>query len=167
MRRLLILILLTYSSVAKAHDYYFAFVEMEYNEVDNRIEVTLTATTHDVEKALMKNGYNRPIIWSSLDSVFHTFLSNEINRQLSVSFNEKEKPTGFILEGVENELTGITRFYLSCPLTISAFSSLTIRFDFLMDTFPDQQNKLTFIYREQKQTVSFLSSKKTVTLSLY
>jgi hypothetical protein len=168
MRFLLVLLVLSCSGVAKAHDFFFAFAEMELNEVSSRFEITLTATTHDVERALIQDGLNRgDVKWNSSDTVFTRLLENKINRHFSISVDGKDQKSRLILEGVENELTGTTRFYLSCPLPIVGFASFTVLFDFLMDTFPEQQNKLTFIYREQKQTVSFLPSHKTNTLRLH
>lgn len=168
MRFLLIVLMLSVSGVSKAHDFFFAFAEMELNEVNSRFEITLTATTHDVERALIHNGLIREDVkWNSTDSVFSGLLEKEINRQFSISFDGIDQKSHLILEGVENELTGTTRFYLSCPLPIIGFTTFSILFDFLMDTFPEQQNKLTFIYREQKQTVTFLPSHKTNTLSIH
>jgi hypothetical protein len=167
MRFLLVVLLISCSGVSKAHDFFFAFAEMELNEVNSRFEITLTATTHDVERALMHHGSIREHVkWNSTDTVFSRLLENEINRQFLISFDGIDQKSRLILEGIENELTGITRFYLSCPLAAVGFTSFTVLFDFLMDTFPEQQNKLTFIYREQKQTVTFLPSHKTNTLRL-
>lgn len=168
MRFLLVLLVLSCSGAAKAHDYFFAFAEMELNEVSGRFEITLTATTHDVERALIQSGLNREDVkWNSTDTVFTRLLENKINRHFSISVDGQDQEWRLILEGVENELTGTTRFYLSCPIPKVDFTCFTVLFDFLMDTFPEQQNKLTFIYREQKQTVTFLPSHKTNILRLH
>jgi hypothetical protein len=49
---------------------------------------------------------------------------------------------------------GTTNVYLSCPL--NGNSPTGVFFDLLMDFYPQQQNKMTFIHRESKSSYVFL-----------
>ena len=166
MRHLLVLFALGLTSLVRAHEFYFAFAEMEFNEMESRFELTITATTHDVERSLTEKGL---LVaggkWNNQDTVLLQVLEKDINRHFELTLQGAEEKLHFTLEGFETELTGITRFYLSSPSPVASLFSMHIFFDFLMDTFPDQQNKLTFIYRGHKQTVAFLPSKKTQTIT--
>ena len=42
------------SFASMAHEYFFSFAEMEYNDVTRKFEITITATTHDIEKLYEK-----------------------------------------------------------------------------------------------------------------
>ena len=39
-----------------AHEFYFAYAELSYNEFTNNLEGTLIFSTHDLEKAIEPNG---------------------------------------------------------------------------------------------------------------
>lgn len=166
MRRLLVLCALSLTSLVRAHEFYFAFAEMEYNEMESRFELTITATTHDVERSMSEKGLlvsGKPL--NNKDTFLLQVLEKDLNHHFELTLKGVEQRLNFKLEGFETELTGITRFYLSCPSPLSSIVSMNVFFDFLMDTFPDQQNKLTFIYRGNKQTVAFLPSNKTQTIT--
>jgi len=48
--------------MSSAHDYYFAFAEVEYNEISKRFEGTIIFTTHDLEKSIQKDHPQFPIM---------------------------------------------------------------------------------------------------------
>ena len=39
-----------------AHEYFFSFAEMEYNDITRKFEITISLTTHDLEKIYEKKG---------------------------------------------------------------------------------------------------------------
>ena len=60
---------------------------------------------------------------------------------------------------------GLTYFYLESE-SVELSTTLSIRFDWLMDEFEEQQNKVTFIANNNKQTAVFLPTKRTNILDL-
>ena len=58
------------------------------------------------------------------------------------------------------EPNGNVQFYLSAKLK-SPPSKIKIKFDLLMERFPDQQNKLTFRFRDKKLTYNYLTTVNT------
>ena len=52
-----------FSTSLNAHEFYFSFAEVEYNEVSGKLEVSLSVTAHDFDlylekKELMSNHLN-------------------------------------------------------------------------------------------------------------
>lgn len=175
MKKALFVIFMMLQSCVYAHDYFFAFAEVEYDELNGRIEATLSLTAHDFERYLQKKQIIQGDLTSCLnDSVKMLELENEINKHFSFNSSPLEENSimdgealfYFKLEGFETQLTGIVQFYLSCPLK-QPLESIEVTFDVLMDQYPEQQNKLTLINRGQKRTYVFLQSKRTQIIGLY
>jgi hypothetical protein len=58
---------------------------------------------------------------------------------------------------------GLVFFYLSStPITLG--ESVDVQFDWLMDTLPQQQNKITLEVRQQKYTAVFVENKRRSTI---
>ena len=146
------------SSLANAHDYYFAFAEVEYDELNGKIEATITLTTHDFEKSLREKG--NPIFLSKAidDSVQFNLVKQHLLKGFSVSLDSQE--VSFQLDGIEVMLNGATNFYISSTVPTSSSKDLEIYFGLLMDTFPEQQNKATLLYRGGKTIHIFLPQLK-------
>jgi hypothetical protein len=137
-----------------AHDFFFAHAEVEYNEMEDRLECTLTFTTHDLEKQWISLGKTtQPFEKSIADSAFTKELSHFISEHFYVDLSNKVK-TEFQIDGMESMTNGTTNLYMSVPL--QGAIPHQIHFDLLMDFYPQQQNKLTFIYRESKSSYVFL-----------
>lgn len=141
-----------------AHDYYFAFAEVEYDEMKGELQATLIVSTHDMENMLRKKGVTeRDLSSYSNDTIALRNIQNELLKGFSIQIGTKT--LSLTLEGMEVQLTGLTNFYFSAK-EVSALESVSIKFDLLMDVFAEQQNKLTFIYRNTKNTYAFLSNRK-------
>jgi hypothetical protein len=160
----------------QAHPYFFAFAEVEYNEMNNSIEVTIIASAHDVASVLKDNG----IISMSLGEAKKNKKEyNAINDYLNVNFcvhtadslslqafDSKLPPQlEFVLDDFEVLLNGDVQFYLSTKIA-NPTHEFYVKFDFLMDKFPEQQNKLTIRYRNNKKTYNFLKATKTQFIKL-
>ncbi len=155
---LLICILFVTTSLS-AHDYFFAFAEMKYNEVSGRIEATITLTTHDYERSLRERGIlNQEISKLADDEEAYAIFQADLNKGFKLNVNGKE--IQFNLEGIEVQLTGVTNFHLSAEVP-SSITKLEMTFDLLMESFVEQQNKITFIYRNNKSSYEFLQNKIT------
>ena len=156
---LLCVLFTMFSASLKAHDTYFSFAEVEYNDLNGSIEATLTISTHDLEMVLMeKNLLHGALTSSPLDSVLLLQLEEIINASFQLA---PTNGTNFhwTLDGMENTLTGNTNVYLSTSVK-ERLTTLDVHFDLLMDRYPEQQNKLTFIYHNRKTTRIFLNNKR-------
>lgn len=163
-RLFFVLFLLFQSLYGLSHDFYFSFAEVELDEFNGKIEVTLTATTHDIEKELrIEKSPIQQISGNENDSTFRSLLENKINSGLIIQLNGTQ-PT-LKLEGIEVMLNGVTNLYLSGDLP-ETINQLDVYFGFLMKTFPDQQNKMTLVYRGKKKTFVFLPTMTKQTFKL-
>ena len=143
----------------KAHDYFFAFAEVEYSEKSARLEATLTLTAHDLEAYLQK----KKIIVNSLEDAFaDSSEASSIDRAINEHFffyeEDSDKDSKWVslfkIDGHQILLNGNIEIYLSCE-AVKPSSYLNVQFNLLMDYFSDQQNKITFIHRRKKSTFNF------------
>lgn len=153
----------SFLSTTWAHKFYFAFAEVEYNENSSKLEATLTVTAHDFEEYMKKFG----AIEGSLDSAFLDtarlkLIEKEINKHFAFRNDLKsDQPTkmnsDFSIEGYHILMNGNLEIYMSCDVLKPEYV-LSVNFDLLMNEFPDQQNKLTFIHKGSKKTLNFTSN---------
>lgn len=176
-KNILLLIVLFVSSFSFAHKYYFAFAEVEYNEMNRTLESTIIASAHDVESILKDN----KVISKSLDEAkknkkeyyaINDFLNKSFcihtADSLSLSALDSALPPQleFNMDGFEVLLNGDVQFYLSAKIA-NPIKEFYVKFDFLMDKFPEQQNKLTFRYRDKKFTYNFLTTTRIQLIKLH
>jgi len=152
------------TSVASAHEYFFAFAEVSYNQKDSILEATVIASAHETEDALNTVGITiRELEEHYKDSVMIKKLEHFINQGFSMQFGENTAQ--FTLIGFEVDKRGMVQFYLtSQKLTLT--NDYTVSFGMLMDQFPDQQNKLIFKAKGKDYTAVFLPQKRSQNLSL-
>lgn len=164
MKKILVFLSLFFTFFGSAHEYYFAFAEVEYDEMNGRIEVTLTVSKHDFEyylqqKRIIQGDLNK----NKSDSLKFQLIEDEIIKHFSLkefqSTLNKSSLSEMRLDGFETNLTGTVEFYLSLDV-YQPLETIEIVFDVLMDQHPNQQNKLYFITRDKKRTFDFLNSKK-------
>lgn len=164
MRTALFIFAFLLSTVSFGHEYYFAFAEVEYNEMNGKIEATLRVSTHDLEKVLReKNLIKNDLSSISQDTATLSLLEKEIETHFSISFSGKN--LDFQLEGFETLKTGLVEFYLSSDIQEN-LEKMEIKFDLLMEEFPEQQNKMTFMHRMSKTTLVFMQNKRTQYIDL-
>jgi hypothetical protein len=186
MRKILVFLLfaLVLQNKAWSHEFYFAYAEVAYNELEQRFEGTIVFTTHDLEKALDPRGsLIGKLEQSDESSPIRTQLEKYINQHLLISYGcaldsnafDAFCTTQFSLEGISPQLNGTIECFVSAPVTLIYLPAsfglpytniLNIHFDALFDTFSGQQNKLTFIYRNQKETLNFIPGKEDQTIPL-
>jgi hypothetical protein len=165
MRVLLCLIFAISSHFLEAHEYYFAFAEMEWKSSTSELETTLITTTHDFENHLIEKGLiTKKINECSSDTIALKAIEKELNNYLKLQYNSKDF-AHFELIGLATNLIGTTQFYLHSALPNKPdFFELT--FDLLMDRHPDQQNKLTLIHEDSNNTFLFLPNSRTQKIML-
>lgn len=164
MKALLVFLLFSLSSSAFAHEYFFAFVELDFNEEKQVFEATLTASAHDVEDVLNEVGIPiKELEDHYTDKVMIEKLESFITKQFQVNSNGN---VVFKLIGFEVNKQGLVNFYLSSEKKEVPTKEISVKFDFLMDQLEQQQNKLTYISEPEAKTVVFLQNTRTQTIVL-
>lgn len=150
---------------ANAHEYYFAFGEVEYNESTRKLEITLEISAHDLESDMKKSGIvlDKHIENQTQNSGFKKQLESHLVAGFSISVDDSPIPLKVV--GFDVLPTGLLYVYLESE-TLELTKSLSFKFDLLMESFPNQQNKITFIRNTQKQTAVFLPTKRTEIITL-
>jgi len=140
-------------TLATAHAFYFSFAELEYNIGSSQYELTISATAHDVALMTQQKGMTvSELDKETKNGAFKSFLTTEINAHFQIA---ELGENAFQLLGFEVFPNGTAYFYLYSK-KVEVQPTLSITFDWLMDTFPEQQNKITFRNGEQKHTAVFL-----------
>jgi hypothetical protein len=147
-----------------AHKFYFAFAEIEYNVMQEKIEGTLIFTAHDLSDYLI----NKKIISKDLEKLSHDSLSNKLlEKGIFKDFKIRYKNADIKLNIIDFFLTknGLIEIYFTSE-KVKLKQEIEIQFSSLMDFFPKQQNKVTFIENNQKQTSVFLLNDFNKTIKL-
>ncbi len=166
MKKLLIFCLFSLTLFsAQAHEYYFAFGEIEYNEATKKFEITLEMSAHDVESDLKRTGVtlDKHIEDQTQNKDFRKQLETYLLKGFSISNNNS--PINLSLVGFDVLPNGQLYVYLESS-QIELNKQLHFKFDLLMELFPNQQNKITLIYQKRKQTAVFLPTKPTEIITL-
>ncbi len=138
--------------------------------MNKSLEATIIASAHDIEIFFKESG----VISTSLDYAKQNknecrALNNYLNQHFSfhtvdslydVAMDSKlPQQLEFDLDGFEVLLNGDIQFYLSTKIQ-NPINQFHIKFDLLMDKFPEQQNKLTFRFRNKKLTHNYLTTNR-------
>lgn len=150
---------------ANAHEYYFAFGEVEYNLSTKKLEITLEISAHDLEFDMKKSGItlDKHIENQSGNANFKKQLEAHLAKGFSISADDSPIPLSVI--GFDVLPTGLLYVYMESGV-VELPQAFFFKFDLLMESFPDQQNKVTFIRNKEKQTAVFLPTKPTEVISL-
>lgn len=160
---LLISSCLLVSSASWGHQYFFAFAEIEYNEMAQKFEGSVVATAHDFELVLM-NSYGLQTKLEKIEAkssevkimevYLNKFLTLRYGCALDMNAVDAYCSADWSIESFQIMKNGTIELYFSAPAK-HVYTLIQVDFRFLMDHFSDQQNKLTFIYREDRKTQSF------------
>jgi hypothetical protein len=149
-----ILLFAAVSFTGNAHEYFFAFAEMEYNMASKSFEITLEGSAHDVEDVMNETGIPiKELEDHYTDKTMLAKIEAFINKGFTIT-------SGGItphlhLSGYEVKPTGLVYFYLASD-QVGLTTEIDIQFDWLMDTLPQQQNKITLSHAHQQYTAVFL-----------
>ena len=153
-----------FSVTSFAHEFYFAYAELTYNELQQRFEGTIIFTTHDLERAIEPKG---TLIgkFEKLDetSAELKLIEHYINEHFQINYGcaldsnavDAFCKSQFTIEGIVTQRNGTIECYISSSAG-ALYNPVQFKFDALMERYTNQQNKLTFIYRNQKETLTFL-----------
>jgi hypothetical protein len=157
------------SSASWGHQYFFAFAEVEYNEMAQKFEGSVVATAHDFEFALMNShGLQTKLEKIAANSSDVKIMEIYLNKFLTLRYGcslyssdiDAYCSADWSIESFQIMKNGTIELYFSAPAD-HVYSLIQVDFRFLMDAFPEQQNKLTFIYREDRKTQSFTKTQAT------
>jgi hypothetical protein len=156
MKITLLILLCGLQSLVFGHDYFFAFAEVEYNDISQQFEATVTVSSHDLERIFDEKKWSIDDLESAEQNRKNFDAISQWMLEQFVVSSENEL-ADFSVIGCEVELSGMIHFYLeSAPIEIT--TALSVKFDLLMEDFPEQQNKLTLYYRDQTITQTFLQN---------
>jgi hypothetical protein len=138
--------------------------------MNRSLEATIIASAHDIEIFLNESGViskslneakkNKKEYYAINDFINKNFSVHEADSLSDFAVNSSLLPQlEFILDGFEVLLNGDIQFYLSTKIQ-NPINQFHIKFDLLMDKFPEQQNKLTFRFRNKKLTHNYLTTNR-------
>lgn len=143
-----------------AHEYHFSFAEVEFNNKCQCLQVSISVATHDIELSLKKKG----LLNGSLErNVKENGISADLKKEFLDHFMVTIDDVNIALsiEGYEFTDDGLLYIYTSSKtINITDSSVLQFKYDLLMESYSEQQNKLTFTYNNFKQTLSFINGSK-------
>jgi len=158
MRNILLILLLSSAFFSAAHDYFFAFAEVQFNDEKKRLEISIRVTGHDLEDYMkhlgketlrMEECINNPIEMQKIKSVLFS--------EFKITTNGA--PLALEIIGMEINTKDEAIFYITSK-EISSLKDVTITFDLLMDFFKEQQNKLTIFKQGGKDYLTFLPHRR-------
>lgn len=160
----ILMVMVWTSGLAAAHNYYFGFAEMQYNEVNHTLETTVVLSAHDFEDVLLKKGLiSKSLEYLTADSAAIAAVAKEVLQGFELKIGGKS--VRFESLGFEVTRNGMINVYLLAE-NIALSKEFQLSFTCLMDVFPEQQNKMTFIYQSQKYTAVFLQHQKSAVIQL-
>lgn len=143
-----------------AHEYHFSFAEVGFNQKCKCLEISISVSVHDIEFALKKKG----LLKGSIErDVTENGISSDLKKEFLDHFiiNINNQDIDLSIDGYEFTDDGLLYIYMSSKkINITDSSVVQFKYDILMESFSDQQNKLTFLYNNLKQTLSFISGSK-------
>ena len=164
MRLIAIVVFFLTATSSFGHEYFFAFAEVEYNDITRKFESTLIVSTHDLEKILKEKDNELGDLKNIRSgSTSHEALQSFLVHHFRIKCGESIAKMKLI--GHEVSLEGTTNFYLeSEPITLNGV--LEITFDLLMNETESQQNKLTLYVRDKSYTRPFVHNTRKQTIKL-
>jgi hypothetical protein len=152
-----------------AHQFFFALAEIEYNEMAQKFEGSVVATAHDLEFTLMQSyGLETKLEKVGSKSSEVKIIERYLNKFLTIRYGcaldsnaiDAYCFVDWSIESFQILKNGTIELYFSAPAK-HVYTLIQVDFRFLMDAFPEQQNKLTFLYREDRKTLSFTKTQST------
>ena len=161
--KLILFISLSFFSLfASAHKSFISIANMEYNETEKKIEVSLKLTAHDFEHILEKK-YGKQIHIENVKtgSNVDQFIIAYINKHFRVA-SESEK-TKLIYIGKEVTIKDELFFYFTLK-NVKNPSKIVVNNTFLFEIFEQQQNIIHYKLKGKTKSLTLVSLKKEGTL---
>lgn len=160
----ILILFLIVSLTSRAHEYYFAFAEVEYNTSTQRFEGTIIFTTHDLEKSIQKEFPEFPLMDNmNVDSKEFILVKERILDGFTINVDGKSILLDLV--GIENFLTGTSNVYFESE-PVANPNEITFTFNLLMTEYEGQQNKISFKKEDFKKTLYFINTESKQTFEL-
>ncbi len=153
---LLLFVLFSMLRAVQAHEYHFAFMELEFYPTEQQFQATLKVTAHDIAYIFSKKHATD----LSVDEIINTdSLYSELTLFICAGFTlfQNNQAVYFKVDGNELTKSGDLLFYLSSE-AIEYPGKLSFSFPLLTLYFPEQQNKLDYLKKGKHHTLTFLST---------
>ncbi len=124
--------------------------------MQEKLEGTLIFTSHDLEEVLMAKG----IITSKFEKLQHDSITiSALGNALFNDFKFYSNQVPIKLNALDFSLTknGLIEIYFKSE-KVKLSQDFELQFESLMDIYPKQQNKITFIQNNEKQTYVFMNN---------
>ncbi|RFC55404.1 DUF6702 family protein [Brumimicrobium aurantiacum] len=149
---------------SQAHEFYFSFAEMQYNDSAKKFEISLEVTGHDFEAYLKDKEINIPKLEDCKDNpIYLNIIQNEIKEGFKILVEDREITLNIV--GMDINDNDQVVFFLTSS-KIEKPENIDIQYNLLMDFFPLQQNKLTLFTPEGKKFVTFINTRFNRTVAL-
>lgn len=159
MKLFFLILFSTISNVLFAHETHFAFAEVEYNWDRQRVEASIRFSTRDFEHSLAEN--NIPIKhleYYTQDSLTQFFIADKILQGFELIIGKEKCHFNYLGYDVANN--GQTTVFFESD-NIAFAESFYFTFDLMMNENSEQQNKLTLIVKDTKNTCEFTQNNRT------
>ncbi len=142
----------------KAHDFFFAFAEIQYNQTSKKLEISIEATAHDVEYALKTQGitFKKHLENETKNNTFKKVFERYLQAEFQLYLTEKQIALQLI--GFEIMPDGQLFAYLESE-SFDLKGEFSMDFHLLMNEFPQQQNKVIFTAFGKTMHAVFLNTK--------
>ncbi|MEJ6798175.1 MAG: hypothetical protein QNK75_03995 [Crocinitomicaceae bacterium] len=159
-----LIVVLAFAAQTHAHEYFFGFAELNYNQEEGVYEGTLTLSSHDFKHWLETRAMD---LTEDVDDPTKPAYLQQISREIFTGFQITANGNSLAFEIVAKEElnTGLTNYYFRSTKAEQS-GTLDVKFDLMMDLFPQQQNKITYREELKSSTAVFLSNKTHSSISL-
>jgi len=133
-----------------AHKYYLSLTEINYNQTEKSLHITMRLFIDDLEKSLEAN-FNKKFKLGTPDENAKTnkYISYYLNNNFIVKVNNKNVKINFLGKEYENN---VVYFYIEID-SVPKIKSISVQNTILMDEFDTQQNIIKLNMNNQKRTM--------------
>lgn len=158
----LILLVFTLSAFT-THKYYVSLTQIEHNEKEKSVEITLRVFTDDLELCL-NNKFNKTFLIGSTQelSQSNNFIHAYLNQKLFIKINGKSHEYQMIGKEIEDDLTYI---YLEIK-GVKTLKSVNISNNIFFEMLADQQHIIKIKSKEIFKNIILFKNKSYETINL-
>ena len=153
------------STVSLAHKFYVSVTNMQWDEQEKAINISIRATDHDFQHAIEMSLNERVDLNTITDTSNY---SRFIEKYLSEKFQILSRGEAGVFNYLGFELTDRLNiiFYFQVKQLINP-KKIEVRNEFLFDFFPEQQNIVHYKYLDSTKSVTLIPSKPSGKIDFY